>query len=159
MQFGLLKIFTSFEFQNLLWSMSQFFIILFFLWLEAISSFRILSIVIFLKGIKKWMLRIALIYTFMPVKLVLPPIWITFVHSPALRQSPWLFWFQKHSHLFYTELKIQTHWKVFGKQEYSSKSDFRQLWLFIIKLRNREPYRITLRLLATRGYTEIKCKN
>ena len=55
---------------------------------EAVNSSGILSIQMFPKELTEWILRIALIYTFMRVTLmqitlVLPPMRITFVRSAA----------------------------------------------------------------------------
>ena len=79
---------------------------------EAVNSSGILSIQMFPKELTEWILRIALIYTFMRVTLmqitlVLPPMRITFVRSAA--QKARLFRFQTHSHLYCTESQIQTY--------------------------------------------------
>ena len=79
---------------------------------EAVNSSGILSIRMFPKELTEWILRIALIYTFMRVTLmritlVLPSMRITFVRSAA--QKARLFRFQTHSHLYCTESQIQTY--------------------------------------------------
>ena len=73
----------------------------------------------FPKELKEWILHIALIYIFMRVTLVLPPMRITFMRSAAQRAR--LFRFQTYSHLYCTESQIQTYWKAVDKQEYRSK--------------------------------------
>ena len=79
---------------------------------DAVDCSGILSIQMFPKELTEWILRIALIYTFMRVTLmqitlVLPPMRITFVRSAA--QKARLFRFQTHSHLYCTESQIQTY--------------------------------------------------